>query len=364
MTENAAVPIPVAAPVIDQETLDLLPIKKLNADIRAAAATLGVKEARWLVQNYYRRQEARIKSDNQESALTKLGEPHAVIAWLAGHETRLETQIAIMLRCYAEGQPLGRWAMSQIGIAGTLAAGLLAHVRFEKRSDGTCFPPTVGHVWSYAGLDPRVKWLGKTGAADLVESVMGKDKAVTSDHLVAISERCRRRVENIIRGTCKGTDGNHDETRMTRANLVKFMSKPPWNQDFKLLCFKIGQSFMKVSGNPNSKYGLMYAQRRVIEDRKNDAGEFREQAEESLRSKKYDKSTPTYASYASGKLPPGRIQRRACRYATKIFLSNYWEFGYKLHFKADPPKPFAIAMLGHAHHIPPTWGPKREEDKT
>ena len=48
-----------------------------------------------------------------------------------------------------------RWARSIYGIWPVLAAGLLAHIDIEQA-------PTVGHIWSFAGLDPTKKWQPKT----------------------------------------------------------------------------------------------------------------------------------------------------------------------------------------------------------
>jgi hypothetical protein len=35
----------------------------------------------------------------------------------------------------------------------------------------------------------------------------------------------------------------------------------------------------------------------------------------------------------------------------KLFLAHYHEVAYKDHYKTEPPLPYAIAHLGHAHKI-------------
>ena len=50
-------------------------------------------------------------------------------------------------------------------------------------------------------------------------------------------------------------------------------------------------------------------------------------------------------------LPPAHIQARAKRYAVKIFLSHLFDVWYKLEKGQEPPKPYALAILGHAHEI-------------
>jgi hypothetical protein len=149
--------------------------------------------------------------------------------------------------------------------------------------------PTAGHIWRFAGLDPTSKWLPKT--------------------------------------------------------------KRPWNAGLKTLCWKLGESFVKVMNHEDDQYGKIYISRKAFESAKNEAGEYAEQAKVILATKKIDKATDAYKAYSQGKLPPGHLHSRAKRYAVKIFLSHLHEYWYKQHFKKDPPAPFAIAILGHAHKI-------------
>ena len=147
--------------------------------------------------------------------------------------------------------------------------------------------PTVGHIWRYAGQDPTCIW-----------------------------EKGQKR---------------------------------PWNASLKTLCWKIGESFVKVSGNKRDIYGQYYLQRKEQEIIKNENLEFKDQAD--VKVKKVGKSTEAYKSYSIGKLPKGHIHARAKRYAVKLFLSHWHEVAYREHFKAEPPLPYPISILGHAHHI-------------
>jgi len=149
--------------------------------------------------------------------------------------------------------------------------------------------PTAGHIWSFAGLNPNTTW--------------GKGE------------------------------------------------KRPWNAKLKVLCWKIGQSFVKVSNRENDVYGHIYKERKELEMGRNEAGEYAEQAKNKLATTKIGKDTEAYKWYSEGKLPLGHIQQRAERYATKIFLSHLHEVMYINHFGEKPPKPFAIEILGHAHKI-------------
>lgn len=126
--------------------------------------------------------------------------------------------------------------------------------------------------------------------------------------------------------------------------------KRPYNARLKTLCWKIGESFVKVSGNDKDVYGKIYKIRKEYEQAKNEAGEYAEQAAE--RAGKVGKSTEAYKYYSVGKLPPAHIQARAKRYAVKIFLSHLFSVWYELENGEKPPKPYAIAILNHAHEIP------------
>ncbi len=151
--------------------------------------------------------------------------------------------------------------------------------------------PTAGHIWRFAGLDPTSKW-------------------------------------------------NKGEKR-------------PWNASLKRLCFLVGESFVKVSSNEKDTYGKLYKERKEYETAKNDAGDYAEQAAAALKAKKFGDDTQAKKFYQDGKLPPGHLHMRAKRYAVKMFLSNMHEVWYWHEVNEAPPKPFAIAILGHAHYFPP-----------
>jgi hypothetical protein len=285
-------------------------IPALPRDIKLASATLGRDEARFLVDTYYNMQDMRKALHNQERALNEGDEPHGTVTHFASQFLLLEKYIAGALDAYGAGQPLGRWARAQVGIGPVIAAGLLAHIDISKVN-------TAGQIWRYAGLDPTSKW--------------GKGE------------------------------------------------KRPWNADLKVLCWKIGDSFVKTSGRDNAFYGQLYRQRKAYEIERNEAVvEFTHEvqspvpmeqavhidspnarwfyggnakcAAETLAERKI-KDPETRKVYESGKLPAGRLDLRARRWAVKIFLAHYFEEGYRQMHKQEPPLPYAIAHLNHAHRI-------------
>lgn len=147
--------------------------------------------------------------------------------------------------------------------------------------------PTVGHIWAFAGLDPSKRWEKK--------------------------------------------------------------KKRPWNASLKTLCWKIGESFVKVSGKEESLYGRLYVERKEYEAAKNEKGDYEEQA--AIKAKVVGKSTEAYKHYSVGKLPPGHLHARAKRYAVKIFLAHWHGKQHQFHYGKPAPKPYPIAIQGHAHII-------------
>jgi hypothetical protein len=127
--------------------------------------------------------------------------------------------------------------------------------------------------------------------------------------------------------------------------------KRPWNAQLKTLCWKIGESFVKVSGKDDAVYGKIYLERKQLETERNEELKFKDQAAAKLEKYKIGKTTDAYKYYSTGKLPPAHIHARAKRYAVKLFLSHWHEKAYEFHYGKKPPLPYPIAILGHAHYI-------------
>lgn len=148
---------------------------------------------------------------------------------------------------------------------------------------------TVGQIWSYAGLNPEQKW----------------DKG----------------------------------------------EKRPWNAELKKLCYKISDSFVKFHNREDCFYGHLYAKEKARRVELNESGAYAELARTTLASKKF-RDNDTRKVYESGKLPAGRIDAQARRYAVKIFLSHWFEVAYFAYNGKLPPKPWVLEHGGHAHYIP------------
>lgn len=156
--------------------------------------------------------------------------------------------------------------------------------------------PTVGHLWAYAGLDPTRVWGGK----------------------------------------------GH---------------KRPHNAGLKTLCWKAGESFVKVSNKDTDVYGKVYRVRREREGVLNEEGRFAEQAAAMLKAVPHHKQKETYAK---GKLPDSHLHSRAKRYAVKLFLAHWHHVCYEIAYGTKPPFPYILEHPGvdgqHVHYIaPPNW---------
>ena len=132
--------------------------------------------------------------------------------------------------------------------------------------------------------------------------------------------------------------------------------KRPWNARLKVLCWHAGECFKRTSGSPKSFYGKFYRERKELEVQRNEDGMFKELAAATLEKKNIGKSTEAYKHYAAEKLPPGRLDLRATRYATKLFLSHFWQVLYEIHYESKPPAPWIIQHGGHIDLVPiPNW---------
>lgn len=277
--------MPDDAPFSSKDPVDI--IRQLSRDLAKASTSLTQTEARYLVNTYYALQGYRLEAQSRVRALSANEEPHEVISFVYTEMERLEKQVKRSLATWADARTEGVWAQTIAGIGPVLSAGLMAHIDINKA-------PTVGHIWSFAGLNPTAKWE-------------------------------------------KGT-------------------KRPWNADLKVLCWKIGESFVKVSGRDHDVYGKLYLARKAHETARNLAGDYAEQAAAILVAKRIDKSTEAYKAYSQGRLPPGHLHARAKRYAVKLFLAHWHAVAHEVILGRPAPFPYVMEHMGHVHMMgPPNW---------
>lgn len=128
--------------------------------------------------------------------------------------------------------------------------------------------------------------------------------------------------------------------------------KRPHNGDLKRLCWILGESFKRFSAADACVYGHAYRDRKAFEVAQDEEGEHAEQARQTLATRNItDKELK--AVYESGRLPAGRLDLRATRWATKLFLAHYFEVGHWLVKGESPPKPYVLSHLGHVDYVAP-----------
>lgn len=122
--------------------------------------------------------------------------------------------------------------------------------------------------------------------------------------------------------------------------------KRPYNPDMKQLCYHFGECAKRSSGHPDSFYGAFYRERKELLVARNEAGVYAERAKVF-----FTKSAEVKKTLAKGMLPAGNLDRQAANQTAKLFLSHLHAVMYWDHYGVAPPKPFAMAILGHAHEI-------------
>ena len=335
-------------------------IELLSRDLRKAAVTMTPQEARFLVDAYYSMQKQRIVQSNRKFAMED--EPHTVIKWFADQTYTLEKQVKAALDKYSAAQPMGEWMRKIVGVGPVIAAGLLAHIDIKKA-------PTVGHIWSFAGLNPEATWLGGSAAEKAVRLFSEPKKPADIQRLLQIAAHapcCAKWLSRLVYRQATGEEPPfrnlgrehsaedyvkvmlHD-VKFTNDHIVMALSRRPWNAQLKVIMWKLGESFKKTSGHEKGYYGHLYKAKKAEYVGMSETGLYKQKAEDSLKKKNFSKTTEAYKAYAQGKYPAGRMDLMAMRYAVKQYLSDLHSVWYKHEFGIDPPKPYPIARLGHAH---------------
>jgi hypothetical protein len=314
--------------------------ERLSKDLREAATTITTGQARYLVDYYYQMQDARIRSGNQ--GRQEEG-PSGWVDYVHSQQAMLEGHIRTALGIYSNNSKLGQWARSITGIGPVIAAGLLAHIDITRT-------PNAGALWRYAGYDPTLVWLGKEKSKQLVDELVEKS-AVTDEELVLVAEGANRN-PLLLRNLAMAPKPNGKVPKKLTKDLLKAaLARRPWNAQLKVLCWKLGESFVKVQNNENDYYGKQYVERREKEELRNAAGE--NEAHAKAKAKQVGKTTEAYKFYSDGKLPPAHVYARAKRWTVKLFLSHYHHVGYEVEHGEPPARPWVIVQGGHSEFIPP-----------
>jgi hypothetical protein len=129
--------------------------------------------------------------------------------------------------------------------------------------------------------------------------------------------------------------------------------KLAYNARLKVLCWKMGESFVKVSGKEGATYGRLYAEFKSEEIKRNESGFYRAAAQRELEKKKFKaEDSVTKKRLLAGMLSDAHLHARAKRRAIKIFLSHYYVIARQSrHLPVR--RPYAETVLHHNGIIEP-----------
>ena len=302
-------------------------------------------EARALVDLYYTMQELRKRIANQILAIERGADvqpKHESADFLLSQAAVMEENAKLFLNVFVNSHPMAPWFNAVHGIGPVLAAGLLAHLGSRR------VPPTVGHWWRFAGLDPSQKWLKSDELAKLWNEQTGDIEERTR----VICKIVGRNPASVIRdATTNFRTG--ETTKLTKAKALKSLARIPFNRPLKTLCWKIADQMVKLGDRKDAHYAAYYRDRKAIEIARNQAGDRAEQAAKVLAAKPKHAQR---AKYENGMLPDGHVDAMARRATVKLFLSHLHELWHEVDWGTPPTtKPFAISMQGHAHYIAPFY---------
>jgi len=300
----------------DEEEVEPLELfERLRRDVRDAALILTDEEARYLVDAYYQRQEARKRGKNQCRA--QEGEPNKVLAWIAANDRRVEGAIRGILGVHADRFPVGRWSLAQYGIGPVIAAGLLAHVDVEKA-------PHVGHLWSFAGLaagqekewtkGTRRPWNArlKTLCWKIGQSFMkfsGREACVYGGHY--LTRKALLWEQNLA-----GAFADAAAEKLARHKIGEDTDARKWYTG----CVSVTAARAWLEGGRESENGR-------------------------------SKIAVGAAGSGTKMLPPAHVDARARRWAVKLFLVHWHEAAFFARYGTLPADPYVFARLGHADRI-------------
>jgi hypothetical protein len=278
----------------------LSPIQRLTRDLANASVTISDAEARFLVDAFYVMQDARIRADGQIRSIVKnpveTGEIDA-----EGEPVKAVEPHDVLAWLSKQNDVLEsqvKRALTKYVDAHVMGDWLMGHFGVGPVISAGLIAhidiersPTAGHIWRFAGLDPTVAWKAKT--------------------------------------------------------------KRPWNAQLKTLCYKLGESFVKFHKDERCFYGHIWRKQKDLYIERNERGDYAERSAQILAARNYRKDTEAYKHYIIGKFPPGHIHAMARRYAVKLFISHLHGEMYRRILKTEPPLPYPVAHLGHAHIIRP-----------
>ena len=330
-----------------EDSVELLQAIRVSKELKTSIVTIGgISRAEMLMLvNLFYQQQAYRKAIKEQIRSIEQGRANGtkttvmVLNYVLNNVALIENEIQKILKLVVESDVVGNWLLQIIGIGPVLAAGCLAYFNIEGKEYATQF-------MSYAGLnDNKREWLGRGKSKEIINAIVGKEKRITDDMVYEIAAKTKWNYNRLL-------DKAYDEKKgvWSKEKLISACAIPPYNTEVKAFMYKVGSAFQWVCNKPDSVYGRIYNQRKVLETQRNEEGWNKEYCKKALRENSIAKSTETYACYSEGKITKAQINLRAMRVAEQLFLSHLFEEMYRVHYDKVPPRYYTLVHMKELHN--------------
>jgi hypothetical protein len=319
-------------------------IQRLGAppkDIRNAAVDMSVREARFMIEDFYRWVGLAQASKDHRRILDKEDLTNYSVGFMSKQVRNMRDQYRLFLDIWSEQYPAAKWAKSIRGIGPVIAAGLAAYIDIDKAK-------SISSIWRYAGVDPNSRRMTLVETDALIQDAMDKFGTEISDkHVIWISGRIGKDPEKLLAFSRSKKRG------LTWPKLSRAIRWPSYNPMVKRIVISAGNCFIK---HP-SMYHDLYTMRKIYETNINENGGYKKRAKRQFERYNYQPGTGAYDCYSQGRLPESHIIGSAKRYAVKIFLAHYFMVDWYIKYDEAPPDCYALDILkGHRKiHIPGSY---------
>lgn len=215
--------------------------------------------ARLMVTTYYALQDQRIQMSNRIGALAREGvsseeEIQYLHNFMDEKLRKAENEIKREMQRFVDTVPIYQGFLTDVmGIGPIIAAGLISIIGGKSPNYGVGIArfDTVSKLWAYAGQhvikvnEKGHRWFPTEGHAYEFHKkhVMWYAEKATSK--IDVEKEIKKRMQS----ACWGDVETSNQIAKKRAGQVA-----NWNQDLKTLCWKIGESFVKVGGYYRAEY--------------------------------------------------------------------------------------------------------------
>ena len=320
-------------------------IRKTDPSLRLKAAHMSKGEASYLINYFFKIQGCRMGAKQLGKRLEEEGETTDIAAFFYTNLRRLENETVKIFDIFSDQHATTRWTRMQ-GMGGKTATGLYVYIDPTKVRH-------VSQVWKYAGLNAGKKWYSCEEAKEIVgdcKRILGNNE-LTPEHIDWICARVQRPRPAFERVSLLCGKGEMTWEGVRGAIVIR-----PWHRKLRILVIYIGNVIRHNWQYSTGFYSNLYKERKTYEHERNERLVYKSTAEMIFAKEIHKKGTSPYEWYSKGMLPPVHIQARAMKWATKLFLSHYFDVAYYEIYGRLPEPPHILAycekMLGKKISVP------------